>query len=105
MLVETSAGVGSGFHDSEYKAAGAKIVPSAQAAWGDAEIVVKVKEPLPEEYGFMRDGLICFTYLHLAADKTLTEELLERRVSGIGYETIELSDGSLPLLIPMSEVA
>ena len=105
VLVQRAAGVGSGFPDTDYTDAGAKLLAAGSEVWGNAEIVVKVKEPLPDEYKFLRDGLIVFTYLHLAADRTLTDELLERRVTGIGYETIELSDGSLPLLMPMSEVA
>jgi len=105
VSVETSAGAGSGFPDAEYKAAGAVIVQAAADIWEKSEMVVKVKEPLSSEYRLLRDGLILFTYLHLAADRPLTDELLKRRVMGISYETIELADGSLPLLIPMSEVA
>lgn len=75
-----------------------------EEAWG-AEMVVKVKEPLPEEYGFLREGLILFTYLHLAADRGLTEAMLRSGVTGIAYETVQLPDGTLPLLVPMSEVA
>ena len=105
VSIETSAGAGSGFPDSEYKAAGAVIVKTAAEIWEKSDMVVKVKEPLSSEYRSLREGLILFTYLHLAADRSLTDELLKRRVTGIGYETIELTDGSLPLLIPMSEVA
>lgn len=105
VLVESAAGDGSGFPDAMYEEAGAKLVPTAAAVWSGGEMIVKVKEPLAAEYGFLRDDLIVFTYLHLAADRDLTEALLERRTTGIGYETIELADGSLPLLIPMSEVA
>ncbi len=104
VVVETSAGEGSGFSDSDYRNAGALIVPSASDAWG-AELVVKVKEPLPGEYGFLRPDLVLFTYLHLAAERELTLELLKRGVTGIAYETVELADGQLPLLKPMSEVA
>ncbi len=104
VVVETSAGEGSGFSDSDYRSAGAVIVPSASDAWG-AELVVKVKEPLPGEYGFLRPDLVLFTYLHLAAERELTLELLKRGVTGIAYETVELADGQLPLLKPMSEVA
>jgi len=104
VVVETGAGEGSGFSDSDYRSAGAVIVPSASDAWG-AELVVKVKEPLPREYGFLRPDLILFTYLHLAAERELTLELLKRGVTGIAYETVELADGQLPLLKPMSEVA
>ncbi|UCG52370.1 MAG: alanine dehydrogenase [Candidatus Latescibacterota bacterium] len=105
VFIEASAGTGSGFPDSEFENAGAKILNTAEEVWDKAEMIVKVKEPLPDEYDRLREGLILFTYLHLAADKRLTDELLNRRVTGIGYETIELENGSLPLLIPMSEVA
>jgi len=104
VVVETGAGEGSGFSDSDYRSAGAVIVPSASDAWS-AELVVKVKEPLPGEYGFLRPDLVLFTYLHLAAERELTLELLKRGVTGIAYETVELADGQLPLLKPMSEVA
>ncbi len=104
VLIETQAGEGSGFSDDEYRAAGSEIVPDAAAAWG-AELVVKVKEPLPPEYVFLRPDLTLFTYLHLAADRELTLELMKRGVTGIAYETVELEDGQLPLLKPMSEVA
>ncbi len=105
VLVETSAGTGSGFPDAQYKAAGAVIVPTAAEIWEKSEMVVKVKEPLSTEFKHLREDLILFTYLHLAADRPQTDELLNRRVTAISYETIELPDGSLPLLIPMSEVA
>ncbi len=104
VLVETGAGVGSGFSDEQYQAAGATIVPTAADAW-NADLVVKVKEPLPPEYDFLRPGLTLFTFLHLAADERLTRELVARRIIGIAYETVELPNGQLPLLIPMSEVA
>jgi alanine dehydrogenase len=104
VLVEKSAGDGSGITDAEYTAQGATIVPTAADAWG-AEMVVKVKEPLVAEYGFFREGLILYTYLHLAAEPELTKKLAERKVQAVAYETIELADGSLPLLRPMSEVA
>lgn len=104
VLVETGAGVDSGIADSEYEAHGAEIVDAA-AAWGDVEMVVKVKEPLPEEYGYLRPGLILFTYLHLASSRELTEALLDSKVIGIAYETVQTADGQLPLLEPMSEVA
>jgi alanine dehydrogenase len=103
--VERQAGTGSQIDDDEYVAAGAKIVDSADAVWDDAEMVLKVKEPVAEEYGRMHEGLVLFTYLHLAADRPLTEELVERKVTGIAYETVQLPSGSLPLLYPMSEVA
>ena len=104
VLVEKSAGEGSGIKDAEYVAAGASIVASAAEAWG-AEMVVKVKEPLKQEYGFFRENLVLYTYLHLAPEPELTRKLAETKVCGIAYETIELDDGSLPLLRPMSEVA
>ena len=103
VLVERGAGVGSGMPDAEYAAAGARMV-SAEEAWG-AELVVKVKEPLPSEYPYLRPGLVLFTYLHLAASRELTEAMLASGVTGIAYETVQLEDGSLPLLVPMSEVA
>ena len=104
VLIETNAGVGSGFADEAYIAAGATIVATAQQAW-DVDMVLKVKEPTSKEYSFFRDGLILFTYLHLAADRALTEALLEKKVTAIAYETVQLADRSLPLLSPMSEVA
>jgi alanine dehydrogenase len=102
--VETGAGEGSGIKDEQYVQAGGVIVPSAKEAWA-AEMVVKVKEPQQSEYRFFRDGLILYTYLHLAAEPVLTRALVDSRVTSIAYETIELEDGSLPLLRPMSEVA
>ncbi|HEX3224089.1 MAG TPA: alanine dehydrogenase [Nocardioides sp.] len=105
VYVEKNAGVGSQIEDSEYEAAGAKILGSADEVWDNAEMVLKVKEPIAEEYHRMREGLTLFTYLHLAADKPLTEELLKRNVTGIAYETVQLPSGGLPLLYPMSEVA
>lgn len=104
VLVEAAAGAGSGFGDDEYRAAGADVVPDAAAAWA-ANLVVKVKEPLPSEYAYLRSDLSLFTYLHLAADRELTLEMMKRGVTGIAYETVELADGQLPLLKPMSEVA
>ena len=103
VWVERGAGVGSGLADAEYEAAGAKLV-SAEEAWG-AEMVVKVKEPLPSEYKYLRPDLILFTYLHLAASEELTRAMLESGVIGIAYETVQTADGALPLLVPMSEVA
>ncbi len=105
ILVERGAGEGSGFSDAEYKEGGAEIVPSAEQAWTQAEMVLKVKEPMPSEYPFLRPDLLLFTYLHLAAEEKLTRALMEKRVQAIAYETVELPDGSLPLLTPMSEVA
>jgi len=104
VRVETKAGVGSGFSDAQYRDAGAEVVPSNTEAWG-AEMVVKVKEPQPSEYAFLRDDLVLFTYLHLAAEERLTHELMERGTTSIAYETVELPNGHLPLLAPMSEVA
>ena len=105
VYVEHDAGVGSSITDEQYVAAGAEIVPGADDAWGVADMVLKVKEPVAEEYHRMREGLTLFTYLHLAADQPLTEELLSRKVTGIAYETVQLPSGGLPLLYPMSEVA
>ena len=105
VLVEAGAGVGSGFSDSEYSYSGATIVAEAARVWAQAEMVVKVKEPLPQEFGFLREGLILFTYLHLAAERPLTEALLAHKVTAIAYETVQRSDGSLPLLTPMSQIA
>jgi alanine dehydrogenase len=104
VLVEKGAGEGSGISDAEYVAQGATIVPSAADAWA-AEMVVKVKEPLDVEYPFLRQGLVVYTYLHLAAAEELTGQLAQRGVTSVAYETIELADGTLPLLRPMSEVA
>lgn len=104
VLVEKGAGEGSGLSDAAYVAQGATIVPTAAEAWG-AEMVVKVKEPLPSEYGHFRENLVLYTYLHLAPEPELTRELAKKKVTGIAYETIELEDGALPLLRPMSEVA
>jgi alanine dehydrogenase len=105
VLVEKDAGVGSQISDDDYVAAGARIIGSADDVWGEADMVLKVKEPVAEEYHRMREGLTLFTYLHLAADKPLTEELVKRKVTGIAYETVQLPSGGLPLLYPMSEVA
>jgi alanine dehydrogenase len=104
VWVERGAGGGSGFSDTQYQSAGARVVPTSAEAWA-AELVVKVKEPLPAEYEFLRPDLILFTYLHLAADERLTREMLARGLTGIAYETVELPNGHLPLLTPMSEVA
>lgn len=104
VLVEQGAGLGSGFPDQQYQAEGAQIVPAAADAWA-ADMVIKVKEPQASEYEYLRPGLLLFTYLHLAADEALTRELVRREVTGIAYETVELPNGTLPLLTPMSEVA
>lgn len=103
VLVETGAGDGSGFTDEQYRQCGAEIVDSAENAWS-ANLVVKVKEPLESEYGFLRDDLILFTYLHLAAERPLTEALCKARTTGIAYETVQVGK-RLPLLEPMSEIA
>src|ERR1051326_3822622 len=105
VLVEAGAGEGSSIPDTEFARAGARIVQHAGEIWGRAELVVKVKEPQPAEYEYLRPGLILFTYLHLAPLPELTERLLDKRVTGVAYETIRELDGSLPLLTPMSEVA
>jgi len=105
VLVETRAGELSAFTDDEYQSAGAEIVGSAHNVWGNADTVVKVKEPIEKEYGFFREGLVLFTYLHLAPVPELTAKLLQKKVVGIAYETIRDRAGSLPLLTPMSEVA
>jgi len=105
VFIEKDAGVGSSIDDADYVAAGAKILDSADDVWAEGELILKVKEPVAVEYPRMREGQTLFTYLHLAADKPLTEELCARKVTGIAYETVELPDRSLPLLAPMSEVA
>lgn len=105
VLVQAGAGVGSGFADEEYAQAGAQLLPSAEQVFASAEMALKVKEPLPQEYGLLRPGLLLFTYLHLAAAEGLTRALVERQVTGVAYETVQLANGSLPLLTPMSEVA
>lgn len=103
VVVEEGAGLGSGLPDDEYISAGARMV-TADEAWA-AEMVIKVKEPIASEYKYLRDDLLLFTYLHLAADEALTKALLESGTAGVAYETVQLPDGSLPLLTPMSEVA
>ncbi|HXG51378.1 MAG TPA: alanine dehydrogenase [candidate division Zixibacteria bacterium] len=105
VLVEKGAGLGSGIADRAYAGAGATIVDSAKEVWEQAELIMKVKEPQPSEFPYLHEGLILFTYLHLAANETVTSELLARKVTAIAYETIQLEDGSLPLLMPMSEIA
>jgi alanine dehydrogenase len=105
VLVESGAGVGSGFEDDEYAATGAGVVATAAEVWGGSEMVVKVKEPVASEYGLLRDGQILFTYLHLAPLRELTDALLASGAIGIAYETITDRNGQLPLLTPMSEVA
>jgi alanine dehydrogenase len=105
VFVEKDAGVGSSILDEDYSAAGATILETADDVWATGDLILKVKEPIEAEYHRMREGQTLFTYLHLAADKALTEELVARKVTGIAYETVELPDRSLPLLAPMSEVA
>ena len=105
VVVEKGAGNGSGLPDENYIKAGATILPSADEVWQKADMVVKVKEPIAPEFPRMREGQLLFTYLHLAAAQTLGKELINRKVNSVAYETIELKDGSLPLLTPMSAVA
>jgi alanine dehydrogenase len=105
VFVEAGAGLGSSIADNEFSGAGAKILPTADDVWDSAELVLKVKEPIAEEYPRMRAGQVLFTYLHLAASRPCTEALLSHKVTGIAYETVETGDGALPLLAPMSEVA
>jgi alanine dehydrogenase len=105
VLVETNAGAQSGFPDTEYQKAGAEIMGSANRIWDDSEIVVKVKEPIEQEYAFFHEGLVLFTYLHLAPLPELTNKLLDAKIIGIAYETVRDRQGTLPLLTPMSEVA
>ncbi|HET8779686.1 MAG TPA: alanine dehydrogenase, partial [Agromyces sp.] len=104
VAIQAGAGIGAGYLDAEYAAAGARIVDTAAEAWA-ADLVMKVKEPIAEEYGFLREDLTLFTYLHLAADLPLTRAILDSGVTAIAYETVQLPDRSLPLLTPMSEVA
>jgi alanine dehydrogenase len=104
VYIETGAGLGSAFMDDDYVNAGATIVTKAEEAWS-TDMVMKVKEPLPSEYSYFKENLILFTYLHLAPEPELTKALLDKKVVGIGYETVQLSNRSLPLLTPMSEVA
>ena len=103
--VQKGAGLGSSITDEEYERAGARLLDRAEDVWGEAEMVLKVKEPIASEYPLLRDDLTLFTYLHLAADRPLTEALVEAGTTGIAYETVQLPSGGLPLLYPMSEVA
>ncbi|MEU8614187.1 alanine dehydrogenase, partial [Actinoplanes sp. NPDC048791] len=105
VYVQAGAGAGSSITDADYVAAGATILAGPDEVWGTGDLILKVKEPIAEEYGRMREGQVLFTYLHLAASKECTDALLDRKVTGIAYETVELPDRSLPLLAPMSEVA
>ncbi|SDH98799.1 alanine dehydrogenase [Planococcus glaciei] len=104
VFIETEAGLGSGFTDEDYKTAGAQIVNTAEEAWAQ-EMIMKVKEPVSSEYGYFREGMILFTYLHLAPEPELTKAMLDSKVVGIAYETVQLPNNTLPLLTPMSEVA
>src|SRR5580698_2842953 len=105
VLVQHNAGTGVGINDDDYRKAGATILEGAKEIYEKADMIVKVKEPLPEEYPLLRENQILYTYLHLAADERLTKSLMERKIVGIAYETIQPADGSLPLLAPMSAVA
>ena len=105
VLVQAGAGLGSSITDEAYKAAGAKIVATAEEAWAAADVLLKVKEPIASEYKYFREGLVLFTYLHLAAEPELTKALVDAKVTGIAYETVQLPTRQLPLLAPMSEVA
>ena len=105
VVIEAGAGEGSSIPDEDFVAAGAKILPTADDVWAEGEMILKVKEPIEQEYHRMRSGQVLFTYLHLAASKACTDALLSAGVTSIAYETVQLPDGSLPLLAPMSEVA
>jgi alanine dehydrogenase len=105
VLIEREAGVGSSIPDAEFERAGATIVPDADTVFADSDMVLKVKEPVPEEFHRLREGLILFTYLHLAASEPVTKALIDSKTNAVAYETVELPDRSLPLLAPMSEVA
>jgi len=105
VLVEQDAGTGSSIDDAEFAAAGAKILPTAADVWGEADLLLKVKEPIAEEYGLLRKDQVLFTYLHLAASRECTQALVDAGATAVAYETVELPGGTLPLLYPMSEVA
>lgn len=105
VFVEKDAGLGSGISNEQYERAGAKLLPTKKEVYAKAEMIIKVKEPLPDEYDLMKENQILYTYLHLAAEPKLTKVLCDRKVKAIAYETIQFPDGSLPLLTPMSEVA
>ena len=104
VVVEESAGVGSGFADGAYTAVGARVA-GVEEVWSSAELLLKVKEPIASEYGYLRENLTLFTYLHIAADEPLTRALLDSGIAAVAYETVETADRRLPLLAPMSEVA
>lgn len=105
VLIEEAAGLGSSLSEDRYKRAGAQFVTSADDVWRGSGMIIKVKEPQPSEYGLMQEGQVLFTYLHLAANRELTGELIRRKVQAVAYETVQLADGRLPLLAPMSEIA
>ncbi len=105
VLVQAGAGEGSAITDADFKAAGAQLISTAEEVWADADLLLKVKEPMPAEYGLLRHGQILFTYLHLAASRACTDALLASGTTSIAYETVQTADGALPLLAPMSEVA
>ncbi len=105
VFVQVGAGVGAGISDDAYRAVGAEIVPTAKDVWEKSDLIVKVKEPTPEEYPFLKEDQIIYTYLHLAASTELTKVLMEKKVKAVGYETVQTSRGDLPLLRPMSEIA
>ena len=105
VVIETDAGAHSGITDDEYRAAGARIATRAEDVWAEAGLVLKVKEPQPDELGYLRSDLTLFTYLHLAAYPEVASALLDARTTGVAYETVQLASGQLPLLAPMSEVA
>ncbi|HET9899692.1 MAG TPA: alanine dehydrogenase, partial [Actinomycetes bacterium] len=105
VVIEEAAGMGSSIPDRDFVAAGAQILPTADDVWDAGELILKVKEPIAEEYGRMRKGQTLFTYLHLAASRACTDALIDSGTTAIAYETVQLPDRSLPLLAPMSEVA
>lgn len=105
VIIETNAGKGSGFVDEDFRKVGAKITDDREKLFDNAELILKVKEPLPEEYASLHEGQVLFTYLHLAADKDLTKALIKAKIVALAYETVQKEDGSLPLLAPMSEIA
>src|SRR5262245_16872411 len=105
VFVQAGAGEGSAIADAEFKAAGAQLLSTAEQVWADADLLLKVKEPMPAEYGLLRHGQVLFTYLHLAASRACTGALLNSGTTAIAYETVQTADGALPLLAPMSEVA
>ncbi len=105
LFVQSTAGLGSGYKDAEYEAAGAKLLPTIEAIYGKAEMIIKVKEPIEQEYSLIKEHQLLFTYFHFASYEPLTKAMIERKAVCLAYETVELADHSLPLLIPMSEVA